>query len=242
MPGCKPEELLVALLARLIGRARHVGVGALSPIPAMAALFAQARSAEPMRVTLMGSHRHNRFTDGGRELFDCAGQGRLDVFFLGGGQIDGRANLNLVGVGGYPGKEARFPGSFGSAYLYFVVPRVILFREEHSPRVLVPSVDFVSAPGASPANVHRPGGPAALVTSKAHFTFEREARRFRLLAVHPGHTLAEVRAATGFAFEEASPVATSELPEEETLRLIRGPVAEAAAETYPRFVDALLTR
>ena len=27
---------------------------------------------------------------------------------------------------------ARFPGSFGSSYLYFVVPKVILFRTEHS--------------------------------------------------------------------------------------------------------------
>ncbi len=33
--------------------------------------------------------------DGGRELFDEAAQGRLDAFFLGGGQIDGDGNLNL---------------------------------------------------------------------------------------------------------------------------------------------------
>jgi hypothetical protein len=35
------------------------------------------------------------------------------------------------------------PGSYGSAYLYFLVPRVFLFREEHSPRVLVDQVDFM---------------------------------------------------------------------------------------------------
>ena len=42
-------------------------------------------------------------------------------------QIDGSENINLVGVGGYPNSEVRFQGSFGSAYLYFLVPRVILF-------------------------------------------------------------------------------------------------------------------
>ncbi|KAB7532401.1 hypothetical protein ET532_029535, partial [Verminephrobacter sp. Larva24] len=86
-----------------------------------------------------------------------AGQGRIDAFFLGGGQIDGHGNVNLVGTGSYPESSVRWPGSFGSAYLYFVVPRVILFREEHSRRVLVDRVDFVSAPGSSVAAQQRVG-------------------------------------------------------------------------------------
>src|SRR5580698_9570672 len=85
---------------------------------------------------LIGDARH--VTVGARELFDCAGQGRIDVFFLSGGQIDGEGNINLVSVGDYERPKARFPGSFGSAYLYYVVPKVILFRVEHSRRTLVP--------------------------------------------------------------------------------------------------------
>ena len=141
----RKEELLIGVLARLLEGAGHVAVGASSPIPGAAALLARALSDGAMRVTVLGSRRHNGFTDGGRELFDCAAQGRIDAFFLGGGQIDGEANINLVGTGDYPRVDVRFPGSFGSPYLYFLVPRVILFREEHSPRVLVPKVDFVSA-------------------------------------------------------------------------------------------------
>ncbi len=56
-------------------------------------------------VSLLGSRRQTFFTDGGRELFDCAGQGRIDVFFLSGGQIDGEANINLVGIGDYAQPE-----------------------------------------------------------------------------------------------------------------------------------------
>ena len=93
----------------------------------------------------------------------------------------------------------RFPGSFGSAYLYYVVPKVILFRTEHSRRTLVPHVDFISAPGASEPNVFRPGGPIALVTNRCLFSFADG--RFTLASVHPGHTVEEVIEHTGFDFD-----------------------------------------
>src|SRR5262245_23744859 len=137
-------ELLIVTLARLLEGSRTIAVGNSSPIPGAAALLLRAKTPG-VRVLMLGSVKNNAFTDGGRELFDCAAQGRIDAFFLGGGQIDGHANLNLVGVGDYPKVSQRFPGSFGSAYLYFLVPKVILFREEHTSRVLVPKVDFISA-------------------------------------------------------------------------------------------------
>ncbi|MGH6954264.1 MAG: CoA-transferase [Alphaproteobacteria bacterium] len=235
---CARQELLIAAVARLLEGARHVAVGASSPIPGAGALLARALSGDSMRVSVLGSRTHNFFTDGGRELFDCAGQGRIDAFFLGGGQIDGEANINLVGVGAYPQGKVRWPGSFGSAYLYFVVPRVILFREEHSPRVFVPKVDFVSAPGVSPPNVHRPGGPSALLTGRALFSFDKGRRRFRLESVHPGETVDGIVAATGFAFDRPDEVPTTAAPSRDALALIRGRVREEIAETYPQFAAA----
>jgi glutaconate CoA-transferase subunit B len=147
--GFRDEELLADVITRLIGDVRHVAVGNASPIPATAALLVRERGKGRPYVSLLQSRKHNFFTDGGRELFDCAGQGRIDVFFLSGGQIDGQGNVNLVSIGEYDRPKVRFPGSFGSAYLYYVVPKVILFRTEHSRRTLVPKVDFVSAPGTS---------------------------------------------------------------------------------------------
>ncbi|MGD9537435.1 MAG: CoA-transferase [Alphaproteobacteria bacterium] len=239
MSEASRTELLIAVIARLLDGVRHVAVGASSPIPGAAAFLAQARSEAAMHVTVLGSQRHNDFTDGGRELFDCAAQGRIDAFFLGGGQIDGEANVNLVGLGDYPNLDVRFPGSFGSAYLYFLVPRVILFREEHSPRVLVPKVDFISAPGASAPGIHRPGGPHALVTGRALFGFDRARARFRLDSVHPGETPAGIAEATGFTFDRAERMAETEPPDAATLTLIRGPVKDAIAEVYPRFAAKL---
>ena len=67
---------------------------------------------------MLHKRKGNPFTEGSRELFDLAGQGRIDVFFLGGAQIDGEANINLVRADG-----RRFPGSFGSAFMYPMVKK-----------------------------------------------------------------------------------------------------------------------
>jgi glutaconate CoA-transferase subunit B len=229
----RDEELLADVIARLIGDVRHVAVGNASPIPATAALLARERGKGRPYVSLLQSRKHNFFTDGGRELFDCAGQGRIDVFFLSGGQIDGQGNINLVSIGDYDHPKVRFPGSFGSAYLYYVVPKVILFRTEHSRRTLVPKVDFVSAPGANDRNVFRPGGPIGLVTNRCAFNFVDG--HFTLASVHPGHTLEEVVENTGFEFDCPPSVPETPAPTPETLKLMREVIAPQLSEVYPQF-------
>jgi len=231
-------EYMITAIAGMLDGLGHVAVGARSPIPGSAAHLAAVRSGGRLRVSILGSRKHSSFTDGARELFDCAGQGRIDAFFLSGGQIDGSANINLVGVGDiatYPRAQARFPGSFGSAYLYYVVPRVILFTQEHSPRVLVDKVDFISAAGTSPSGVHRPGGPYALVTPRSVFAFDRDRARFCLSSVYPGVTSEDVRKATGFAYDEPTHVPTTPIPDADTVRILRGEVARRVADTYPAF-------
>ena len=235
----RTEELLADAIARLIADARHVAVGNASPIPAMAALLARERGGGRPRVSLLQSGRYNFFSEGGRELFDCAGQGRIDAFFLSGGQIDGKGNINLVSIGDPDRPTVRFAGSFGSSYLYYVVPNVILFRLEHSRRTLVEQVDFISAPGTSPPHVHRPGGPIALVTGRCLFAFDRERAKFRLESLHPDHTLEEVLDETGFAFDYPADVPATPAPSAETLRLLRSIVAPLLAGAYPQFLARL---
>ena len=97
MSDVSPEqarrEILIATIADLLDGVRHVAVGASSPMPAAGAMLLRARNARdgkpPVRISILGSQAHNFFTNGGVELFDCAAQGRVDAFFLGGGQIDG---------------------------------------------------------------------------------------------------------------------------------------------------------
>ncbi|MGQ0686316.1 CoA-transferase [Bradyrhizobium sp.] len=237
------RELLINVIAGLLDGIRHVAVGASSPIPAAGAMLLRARNARdgkpPVRISILGSQEHNFFTNGAVEVFDCAAQGRIDAFFLGGGQIDGAGNINLVGTGTYPQTDVRWPGSFGSAYLYHLVPRVILFREEHSPRVFVPRVDFVSAAATTP-EVTRRGGPHALLTNMALFDFDRVRGGFTLRSVHPGFSAADIRSQTGFDYVEPAVVPTTPLPDAETLLLLRGRIMDELAETYPAFARSML--
>jgi len=212
----KKEELLACAIARLIGGARHVAVGAASPIPATAALLLKQKNSS-LRVSLLHKRKGNPFTEGSRELFDLAGQGRIDVFFLGGAQIDGEGSINLVRADG-----RRFPGSFGSAFMYSVVGRTILFREEHSRRTLVPKVEFVSARGT----------PAALLTGKALFSWQKDKRRFRLESTHEKE---DIREQTGFDYDAPSQIPLTPPPMAKELDLLRGPVARAIAADYPDF-------
>ncbi len=246
MNASRPEERLAVAIARLIldpaaPPAWHVAVGAASPIPAAACLLLQ-RQGQPIRLSLLSRRSGNPFTDGTRELFDLTGQGRIDLFFLGGGQIDGQANLNLVGTGDWPGTGVRFPGSFGSAYMFMMVPRVILFREEHSPRVLVERVDHISAPGVSPPGVFRRGHAQALVTGRCVFAFHPDRARFSLASTHPGETLESVRAATGFDFDATRSVPSTPDVTQDELALLRGPVCDEMRETYPDFCARVFDR
>ena len=100
MRGVTHRERLIATVARVLEGVNHVAVGASSPIPAAAAMLLRAQreaaGETPVRLSILGSVEHNFFTNGGAELFDCAAQGRIDAFFLGGGQIDGTGNINLA--------------------------------------------------------------------------------------------------------------------------------------------------
>jgi glutaconate CoA-transferase, subunit B len=237
------RELLIATIADLLDGVRHVAVGASSPMPAAGAMLLRARNARdgkpPVRISILGSERHNFFTNGSVELFDCAAQGRVDAFFLGGGQIDGHGNINLVGTGDYPASNVRWPGSFGSAYLYHLVPRVILFREEHSPRVFVPRVDFISAAAVTP-DIPRRGGPYALLTNMALFDFDKTRGGFRLRSVHPPYSTDDIRANTGFDYDAAAGVPATPQPDAATLALLRGQILGELSESYPSFAKSML--
>lgn len=211
-------------------------MGAASPIPATAAFLLKAKNPR-LRISLLHKRGGNPFTEGSRELFDLAGQGRIDVFFLGGAQIDGEANINLVRAEG-----KRFPGSFGSAFMYFAAGRTILFREEHSKRVLVPKVDFISAPGWSPPEVERRGGPQALLTGKALFSWQPDRHRFCLESVHPGASAEEIREITGFDYDAPQLPAVTPAPSTAELTLLRGPVAGEIATNYPEFARKIWSK
>ena len=230
------QEFLIHAIAKLIQPSNTIAVGVLSPIPGSAALLSQQLSKQrKKKVFILGSNNPKFKTSHGVEIFDLAGQGRIDTFFLSGGQIDGFANVNLTGIGPYPKQTTRWSGAFGSAYLYFLIPQVILFREKHNREVLVESVDFISAPGYSSKNTYRTGGPSHLVTNLCVFDFNREEKQFFLRSIHPKHSLEEVLDNTGFNFRYSPNPAITTNPSEAVLKSLRTEVSEKISEIYPEF-------
>ena len=234
------SEIIISEISNLLKDDKHVAIGAASPIPGSAALLAQEERKNTdckLQVTILHSQKFNNFTDGSRELFDASAQGRIDTFFLGGVQIDGEANINLVGTGSYEKIQKRFPGSFGSALMYFVVPQIILFREEHSPRTLVDKVEFISAPGFSDENIYRPGGPKFLLTNRALFKFNKQKKRFCLLKIHNKESLENVINLTGFKFDVNEKVTNMSFPNKTRIDILRNKISYMVSEFYPEFAD-----
>ena len=70
------DEFLICVIARMLDGAGHVAVGAASPIPGAAALLMRELTDGRLLVSMIHGRANNPFTDGGREVFDCAGQWR----------------------------------------------------------------------------------------------------------------------------------------------------------------------
>jgi len=231
--------LYVATLTRLLEGRKHVFVGGGSPDAAAATLLQRALSGNRLQLTMLGDKRYLFLSNDYTEIFNCAATGRYDAFFMGGGQIDGRANVNLIGIGDHPSLKVRWPGSRGTPLVYMMIPNTILFLEEHTLRVLVPKVDYISAPGASEPGVYHPGGPIALVTPRCVFSFDKQRVRFTLETLNPGHTLDEVRENTGFEFDVRPDLSETPGPSLAMLETLQDRVLDELSVIYPQYTEEL---
>jgi glutaconate CoA-transferase, subunit B len=214
-----PDELMAAVIAREVRDGETVGIGVNSPIPAAGVLLARRLHAPAAQVRIRGIAGGVPFI-GSKEFFDLAQRGRLDLFFLSGIQIDPIGRINLHRAGG-----RRFPGAFGSAVLYPLVKRVILFRTEHSRRVFVPKLEFVTATGR----------PHLVVTPKAVLA-PGDDGLLQLVSWHPGETASSVAEATGFELHVRPAAGETIGPTVDELRVLRGVVYPEMAAGFPEYV------
>jgi glutaconate CoA-transferase subunit B len=231
-----PEELMAVVISREVRDFETIGVGAVSPIPAVGCVLAEQLHAPHVTLIILDSDEYYPFPAGSSELHFMAQRGELDLFFLSGIQIDRRGNFNLHVIGDYNAPTVRMAGAYGSAMLYYMAHRVILFRTEHTRRIFVDKVDFVTAAGITPENVHREGGPALVVTPKAVLGWDKAAGEWILERVQPGSSVEEVLQNTGFELR-VSPTATLiPPPTPQELHVLRTVVKEKLQRSYPDFV------
>jgi acyl CoA:acetate/3-ketoacid CoA transferase beta subunit len=174
-----------------------------------------------------------------RAMFDVVWSGRRHVI-MGGSQLDPFGNHNFAAIGDMKKPKAQLLG-FRGAPGNTVNDATSYWVPQHGPRVFVPSVDVVTGVGYDRAEA---AGPAAtryhdvrrVVTNLAVLDFETPERRMRLRSVHPGVTVDDVVAATGFDLVVPREVATSRLPTEaEQVMLDR---IDPQGERYAEVPDA----
>lgn len=155
-----------------------------------------------------------------------ASAGRLDTFCFRGVQIDPYGNVNNTVIGTRAAPRVRLPGGGGMADLGCLLPNIYLWSTTHDRRTFVERLDHRSSMGWGDGGDHRkrlglPGGPRLCVTDLAVLDFHPESRRMRLQSVHPGVTVDDVAAATGFELEIDGDVRQTDPPTGEELELIR---------------------
>jgi glutaconate CoA-transferase subunit B len=153
-------------------------------------------------------------------------QGEVDLGFIGGAEVDRFGNLNTSYIGDPARPRTKLPGSGGGADIAILSRRWVTLMS-HEPRRLVERVSYVTSPGHGDGPGWRArngllgGGPAAIVTTLAVLRFPEGGGEAELATVHPGHTVDEVRAQTGWDLRVAPDVAETPPPTASELAQIR---------------------
>lgn len=155
--------------------------------------------------------------------------GRIDVGFLSGAQLDAFGNINTTVIGEYDEPAVRLPGSGGAPEIAANAREVTIVMR-HRRRAFVERVDFVTSLGygAGPGDRERfglPGrGPTRVITDLGVLEPDPATCELVLTALHPGVTVEQVRAETGWDLTVAPDLATTAAPtaaELTTLRALR---------------------
>ena len=234
------QEMMVAVASREIRDGDLVFVGMRLPILAYAvARNAHAPNARGLfEVGLMRDQPASAFLGTMGDPPNVAGalwatrmsnamalmaQGRVDLGFIGGAEVDMFGNLNTSYVGDPRRPKVKLPGSGGGADIAILSRRWVTLMA-HERRRLVRRVSFVTSPGygdGTPGwrkrNGMLGGGPVAIITTMCVLRFPEGGGEAFVSSVHPGHTVDEVRAETGWdlevppGVEETAPPTASEL-------------------------------
>jgi glutaconate CoA-transferase subunit B len=240
-------ELMICCAARLLEDGSTVAVG--TGVPCAAAMLAQ-QTCSPRLVVLfeaggigpqlptmpisVGDSRtfyRGVMATSMADIMETCQRGMIDYTFLGGAQIDAHGNLNSTQIGGeYIRPKVRLPGSGGANDLASLCWRIMVVTS-HDRRRFVEELDFLTTPGyltgpgaREAAGLPARTGPYRVITDLAVLGYHEQTKRMEVLSLHPGISLEQVRAATGFELGVREPLASTTPPSEHELRILRDEV------------------
>jgi acyl CoA:acetate/3-ketoacid CoA transferase beta subunit len=162
------------------------------------------------------------------DVMSLSQQGYVDYGFLGAAQMDVYGNINTTVIGDRELPKVRLPGSGGGCDVGSFSSRLILTITNQSPRTFVNKIDFLTTAGYldGPGARERAGipvntGPYRVVTQLAIYGFDEATQRLKLISLHPGITLDEVRENSQFEIMLPERIGISPEPSDEHLRILR---------------------
>jgi glutaconate CoA-transferase subunit B len=244
------KEIMATVLARDLEDGEWVEVGANLPVPRAGVLLAHLMWGPNMMVMiamtkanvlnepvieefqLITDQRATRWAEAyyiHDDLVENMKFRRKGVFFAGALQIDRYGNSNLIGIGtDYKALKFRGPGAIGVCNATVMNSRFHLVVNAHDKRIFVPKCDFVSAYGwgtggkDARTKLGLPGGgPRYVVTPLCVMDFEEDTKRMRLKSVHPGVSVDQVLANTGFDLVVPDQVPDTAIPSDRQLSVLR---------------------
>jgi glutaconate CoA-transferase subunit B len=137
-------------------------------------------------------------------------RGNVDVGFMGGAQIDKYGNINATVIGEYEHPKVRLPGSGGSQEIAAWANRCYIMTP-HQKRRFPEKVEFTTSAGFINGNNDRKDrglrGQGMLgVVTDIGFMEPDETGEMILTALHPGKTVEEAKANTGWALKAAEKI------------------------------------
>ena len=153
-----------------------------------------------------------------RKVFDVVAAGTRHVV-MGANQLDRFGNQNISCIGKHDRPKRQMFGARGAPG-NTINHRTSYWVPKHAPRVFVERVDFVSGVGYD-----RAVGPYhdvfRVVTNLAVLDFGGPDHAMRIASVHPGVSVEDVQAETGFPLIVETDVPTTREPTDEELKLLR---------------------
>jgi acyl CoA:acetate/3-ketoacid CoA transferase beta subunit len=236
-------ELISCVAARLLEDKRSVFVG--TGLPMIAAMLAQRSHAPdlllifeaggvgphvpqlPISVGDSRTYYQAVLATSMHDVMSAGQAGFVDYGFLGAAMMDAYGNINTTVIGDWSQPKVRLPGSGGANDIGSFCWRTIYIMRNQSVRTFVKQLDYLTTPGylSGPGSREKAGlpansGPYRVITQLGVYGFD-ESCRLTLLNLHPGVSVEDVLANSGFEIVIPKNIVETQPPTPEECRILR---------------------